>query len=155
DVAVAARGVVGLLSVRRAGRRRAGTGLLHVAGSGRRAADGAGGRGLIRGAVVVHAVAALRDVAHPGGRAADRRALLIGRAGSRGPGAVLGRVARTGRAAAHGARQLEGVGGAGTGRPGAVLGVVADSGAGAAELACRLESIRRAGRARPGAVLGH
>src|SRR5205807_9536678 len=59
--------------------------------------------------VVVDAVAALGDVAHACRRAADGRALGVGRTGGARSRAVLREIADAGRGAALAARRLEGV----------------------------------------------
>src|SRR5207237_1246788 len=75
--------------------------------AGRGAALDAGSRDGVRRAVVVHAVAALRDVAIARRRAADGSALRIGRAIGARPGAVLRRVAVAERGAALDVRRIE------------------------------------------------
>src|SRR5581483_310864 len=99
--------------------RRVGSvaGLGDVADAGRGAALGSRGDEDVRGAGVGHTVARLRDVAAPGRRTADRRALRVGRAIDSGPRAVLRRVTRAGRRTADRRRRCELVARAGAARP--------------------------------------
>src|SRR5439155_1658288 len=91
------------------------------------------------------------DVARVRRRAADCRALLIGRAGRARAGAVLRRIADAGRGAALHGRRLEGVHRTGVVHAVAALGHVAGAGARAAHR--RALRIGRARRIRPGAGL--
>src|SRR4029077_17967826 len=79
---------------------RPGTALRRVADAGRGAALGARRDKRVRRAVVAHAVAALRDVADPGRRPADVRALPVGRTVGARPVAALRRIANATRGSA-------------------------------------------------------
>src|SRR5207249_2123562 len=109
----------------------------------------------IGGTRIRHAVAALGDVARAGRRAADRGALLIGRAVVADAVAALRHVAHARRRAADDRRRLEGVGRTGRRRTGAVLRDVTDAGRRAADRGRGLEGVGRAGRARPVTRLAH
>src|SRR5439155_1403809 len=100
----------GALRVRRTARARPGTLLRDVADAGRGATRGAGRDEAVGGTVVADPVAALRHVADTCGRAADGRALRIGRARCARPGAGLLDVAGAGGGAADGPRRLDGAG---------------------------------------------
>src|SRR5207249_4005572 len=108
----------------------------------------------VGGAGVADAVAVLFDVTGAGRRAADRRALAVGRAGGARTGAGLGHVADAGCGAALDGRGLEGVGRARAVRPGAELGLVARAHGPAALERRGLEQVGWAAAARAGTELG-
>src|SRR5207245_9125416 len=147
--AAAAAGLVH--AVRRAARARARAALGRVAGAGRGTALGGGGLIGVGRAGIGGTVTLLGDVARVRRRAADCRALLIGRAGRARAGAVLRRIADAGRGAALHGRRLEGVRRTGVVHAVAALGHVAGAGARAAHR--RALRIGWARRIRSGAVL--
>src|SRR5207248_4207536 len=93
------------------------------AGDGRRREE-------VGGTVVGHAVAALGDVARPGGRPAKRGALRVVRTARARSGAVLRRVTPTGRGATFDRGRQEAVGRTVVADAVAALGDVADVGRG-------------------------
>src|SRR5439155_75203 len=103
----------------------AGACLGRVAAAGGGAADGAGGDEVVGGAIVPLPIAALGDVARARRRAADRRALGVGRTRRARSGAILGQVADARRRPAQRGRRREVVGRAVVADAVAALGDVA------------------------------